>query len=67
MVHVIDLLQQQLHGEALNLRAPVRQPLVFPEGLQLLSPLSNSVTRVRTLPLWWMSLVRLRGWSRSAT
>jgi CBS domain containing-hemolysin-like protein len=35
VVHVIDLLQQQLHGEALNLRALVRQPLVFPEGLPL--------------------------------
>lgn len=41
VVHVIDLLQQQLHGEALNLRALVRQPLVFPEGLQLLSALEQ--------------------------
>ena len=41
VVHVIDLLQQQLHGEALNLRVLVRQPLVFPEGLPLLSALEQ--------------------------
>lgn len=40
VVHVIDLLQQQLHGEALNLRATVRQP-GLPEGLQLLSALEQ--------------------------
>jgi CBS domain containing-hemolysin-like protein len=28
---------------------------------------SSSVMRAPTLPLWWMSLVRLKGWSRSAT
>jgi CBS domain containing-hemolysin-like protein len=66
VVHVIDLLQQQLHGEPLNLRALVRQPLVFPEVAVALCP-GNSVTRAPTLPLWWMSLVRLKGWSRSAT
>ncbi len=53
-VHVIDLLQQQLHGEALNLR-PWCASRWCSRRLQLL--LSNSVTRVRTLPLWWMSLV----------
>lgn len=36
VVHVIDLLQQQLHGEPLNLRA-----LVFPEALPLLSALEQ--------------------------
>ena len=41
VVHVIDLLQQQLHGEPLNLRALVRQPLVFPEALPLLSALEQ--------------------------
>lgn len=41
VVHIIDLLQQQLHGEALNLRVLVRQPLVFPEGLPLLSALEQ--------------------------
>ena len=41
VVHVIDLLQQQLHGEPLNLRVLVRQPLVFPEGLPLLSALEQ--------------------------
>ena len=33
--------QQQLHGEPLNLRALVRQPLVFPEALPLLSALEQ--------------------------
>jgi CBS domain containing-hemolysin-like protein len=41
VVHVIDLLQQQLWGDALDLRALVRQPLVFPETLQLLSALEQ--------------------------
>jgi CBS domain containing-hemolysin-like protein len=41
VVHVIDLLQQQLRGDALDLRALVRQPLVFPETLQLLSALEQ--------------------------
>lgn len=35
VVHVIDLLQQSLRGEPLNLRALIRQPLVFPETLPL--------------------------------
>ena len=67
VVHVIDLLQQQLHGEALNLRARCASRWCSRRGYNCSLPLSNSVTRVRTLPLWWMSLVRLRGWSRSAT
>nr|VUD24588.1 Putative capsular polysaccharide transport protein YegH [Salmonella sp. NCTC 7297] len=33
VVHVIDLLQQSLRGEPLNLRALIRQPLVFPENI----------------------------------
>lgn len=40
-VHVIDLLQQSLRGEALDLRALVRQPLVFPETLPLLPALEQ--------------------------
>lgn len=41
VVHVIDLLQQSLHGEPLNLKVLVRQPLVFPEGLPLLQALEQ--------------------------
>ncbi|WP_052285233.1 TerC family protein [Kluyvera genomosp. 1] len=41
VVHVIDLLQQSLRGEALNLRVLIRQPLVFPEALPLLSALEQ--------------------------
>lgn len=41
VVHVIDLLQQQLRDEALDLRALVRQPLVFPETLPLLAALEQ--------------------------
>ena len=41
VVHVIDLLNQQLHDEPLDLWALVRQPLVFPEGLPLLSALEQ--------------------------
>lgn len=41
VVHVIDLLQQSLRGETLDLRALVRQPLVFPETLQLLAALEQ--------------------------
>ncbi|WP_035058796.1 transporter associated domain-containing protein, partial [Dickeya solani] len=41
VVHLIDLLRQQLHGQALNLRALIRQPLVFPEQLSLLSALEQ--------------------------
>ncbi|MEB7713102.1 TerC family protein [Kluyvera cryocrescens] len=41
VVHVIDLLQQSLRGEPLNLRVLIRQPLVFPEALPLLSALEQ--------------------------
>lgn len=41
VVHVIDLLQQSLHGEPLDLKALVRQPLVFPEALPLLQALEQ--------------------------
>ena len=41
VVHVIDLLQQSLRGEPLDLRVLVRQPLVFPEALPLLSALEQ--------------------------
>lgn len=41
VVHVIDLLQQSLRGEHLDLRALVRQPLVFPETLPLLPALEQ--------------------------
>ena len=41
VVHVIDLLQQSLRQEPLDLQALVSQPLVFPEGLPLLSALEQ--------------------------
>ncbi|NIF46706.1 TerC family protein [Enterobacter sp. Ap-1006] len=41
VVHVIDLLQQSLHGEALNIAPLIRQPLVFPEALPLLQALEQ--------------------------
>ncbi|AIR62995.1 membrane protein [Cedecea neteri] len=41
VVHVIDLLQQSLHGEALNIAPLIRQPLVFPETLPLLQALEQ--------------------------
>ncbi|WP_413739487.1 TerC family protein [Sodalis sp. RH14] len=41
VVHVIDLLTQQLRNEPLNLRALIRQPLVFPEQLSLLLALEQ--------------------------
>ncbi|RPH29053.1 TerC family protein [Buttiauxella warmboldiae] len=41
VVHIIDLLQQALKGEALNLEALIRQPLVFPETLPLLAALEQ--------------------------
>ncbi|AJZ90189.1 protein yegH [Beauveria bassiana D1-5] len=41
IVHVIDLLQQSLHGEALNIAQLIRQPLVFPETLPLLQALEQ--------------------------
>ncbi|AIR67160.1 TerC family protein [Cedecea neteri] len=41
IVHVIDLLQQSLNGEALNIAPLIRQPLVFPEALPLLQALEQ--------------------------
>jgi len=41
VVHVIDLLQQALHNDSLDIRALVRQPLVFPEQLTLLPALEQ--------------------------
>lgn len=41
VVHVIDLLQQVLHGDSLDIRALIRQPLVFPEQLTLLPALEQ--------------------------
>ncbi|WP_130099831.1 TerC family protein [Siccibacter turicensis] len=41
VVHILDLLQQSLHGEPLDLRSLIRQPLVFPEGLALLGALEQ--------------------------
>ncbi|WP_261640215.1 TerC family protein [Erwinia mallotivora] len=41
VVHVIDLLHQALHSHQLDIRALIRQPLVFPEQLTLLSALEQ--------------------------
>ncbi|SLM63778.1 MULTISPECIES: TerC family protein [Dickeya] len=41
VVHVIDLLRQQLQGQPVDLRALIRAPLVFPEQLSLLSALEQ--------------------------
>lgn len=41
VVHAIDLLHQSLHHQSLDLRALVRQPLVFPERLTLLQALEQ--------------------------
>ena len=41
VVHVIDLLHQSLHENSLDLRALIRQPLVFPEQLPLLQALEQ--------------------------
>lgn len=41
VVHVIDLLHQSLHQDSLDLRALIRQPLVFPERLSLLQALEQ--------------------------
>ncbi|QKJ87792.1 TerC family protein [Paramixta manurensis] len=41
VVHIIDLLQQSLHEHSLDLRALIRQPLVFPEQLTLLQALEQ--------------------------
>lgn len=61
VVHVIDLLQQSLRQEPLDLQALVRQPLVFPEGLPLLSALEQFRQPAPILPLWSMSLAPSRG------
>ena len=62
VVHVIDLLQQQLHGEPLNLRALVRQPLVFRKRCRCSPRWSSSATRAPTSRLSLMSLVLWKGW-----
>ncbi|BDH45241.1 hypothetical protein TUM12370_12850 [Salmonella enterica subsp. enterica serovar Choleraesuis] len=41
VIHIIDLLHQQLRGEPLDLEALIRQPLVFPEVLPLLPALEQ--------------------------
>lgn len=41
VIHVIDLLKQQLSGEKLDLRALIRQPLIFPEQVSLLMALEQ--------------------------
>jgi CBS domain containing-hemolysin-like protein len=41
VVHVIDLLHQSLHHNSLDLRALIRQPLVFPERLTVLQALEQ--------------------------
>ncbi|MBL7634662.1 MULTISPECIES: TerC family protein [Atlantibacter] len=41
VVHILDLLQQSLAGKPLDLGALVKQPLVFPETLQLLHALEQ--------------------------
>ena len=41
VIHVIDLLRQQLQGDKLDLRALVKQPLIFPEGVSLLMALEQ--------------------------
>lgn len=41
VVHIIDLLHQSLHQNSLDLRALIRQPLIFPEQLTLLMALEQ--------------------------
>lgn len=41
VVHIIDLLHHALHEDSLDLRALIRQPLVFPERLTLLQALEQ--------------------------
>ncbi|MEQ4636248.1 TerC family protein [Providencia vermicola] len=41
VVHMLDLVKQQLSGQPLNLRALITQPLIFPEGLSLLKALEQ--------------------------
>lgn len=57
VIHTIDVLKQQLAQAPLDLRALIRQPLIFPEQLTLLSAPSSSAVHRRTLPLWSTSSV----------
>ncbi|MDR5615873.1 TerC family protein [Arsenophonus sp.] len=41
VIHVIDILNQQLKKQKLNLHALITQPLIFPEGLSLLQALEQ--------------------------
>jgi len=41
VVHVVDLLKQQLLHNALDLKALIKQPLIFPEQLSLLAALEQ--------------------------
>ncbi|WP_306801845.1 Fe-Mn family superoxide dismutase, partial [Escherichia coli] len=41
VIHTIDVLKQQLAQAPLDLRALIRQPLIFPEQLTLLSALEQ--------------------------
>lgn len=41
VIHVVDLLKQQLLHKALDLKAIVKQPLIFPEQLSLLAALEQ--------------------------
>ncbi|WP_045048064.1 TerC family protein [Rouxiella chamberiensis] len=41
VIHVVDLLRQQLLHNKLNLKAIVKQPLIFPEQLSLLAALEQ--------------------------
>lgn len=41
VIHVLDLVKQQLSGQPLDLRALITQPLIFPEGLSLLKALEQ--------------------------
>jgi len=41
VVHVVDLLKQQLLHNALDLKAIIKQPLIFPEQLSLLAALEQ--------------------------
>ena len=57
VIHTIDVLKQQLAQAPLDLRALIRQPLIFPEQLTLLSALEQFRRHRRTLPLWSTSSV----------
>ncbi|UDG80783.1 hypothetical protein GFV14_00260 [Candidatus Hartigia pinicola] len=41
VVHILELVKQQLNGIPINLRTLIRQPLIFPEGLSLLKALEQ--------------------------